>query len=111
MATLKLFTAYAKRSNPIELKNIFTSLPEELAMGCSAETGLGGHYKHKGESGFWVIFGERDVALLRIDDISLVDANRVKDEIVQLFAISRTENLSDLLWSERALKVRAVYPD
>ena len=108
MPQIKLFTAYAKRSNPIELKNIFTSLPEELAMGCSAETGSGGHYKHKGESGFWVIFGERDVALLRIDDISLVDANKVKDEIIQLRHFS---DESFRFAVERALRVRAVCPD
>src|SRR5262245_46464269 len=105
MSKLKMSTAYAKRTNPIELANIFSGLPEEMARGCAAENGNGGHYKHKDGSGFWVIFGERDVALLRIDDISLDDANRLKNEIIQLRHFS---DGSFAFAVERALKIRAI---
>ena len=79
-----MLTAYAKRANRVELTNILAELPMEMAMGCAAELGNASHYKHEGDSAYWVIFGTRDIALLHLKCIPLGDAERVNIEIVQL---------------------------
>ena len=107
MAHFKMFTAYAKRVNQIELTNIFSELPEEMAIACVAELGNGGHYKHEGDSAFWVIFGTRDVAMLLLKGIPLGDAERVNVEIIQL------RHFSDDTFTfaiERALKSKMIRP-
>jgi hypothetical protein len=107
MAQFKMFTAYAKRVNQVELTNIFSELPEEMAIVCAAELGNGGHYKHKGDSAYWVIFGTRDVAMLLLKGIPLGDAERVNIEIVLL------RHFSDDTFAfaiERALKSKMIRP-
>ena len=52
-----------------------------MAIGCAAELGNGSHYKHEGDSAYWVIFGSHDIALLHIKYIPLGDAERVNVEV------------------------------
>jgi hypothetical protein len=107
MAQFKMFTAYAKRVNQVELTNIFSELPEEMAIVCAAELGNGGHYKHKGDSAYWVIFGTRDVAMLLLKGIPLGDAERVNIVFVVLRLFSDDTFAFAI---ERALKSKMIRP-
>jgi hypothetical protein len=107
MAQFKMLTAYAKRANPVELTNILADLPMEMAIGCAAELGNGSHYKHEGDSAYWVIFGSHDIALLHLKYIPLGDAERVNIEIVQL------RHFSDDTFAfaiERAIRSKMIRP-
>ena len=84
MAQFKMSTAYAKRENRFELANILADLPMEMAINCAAELGNGSHYRHEGDSAYWVIFGARDIAALHLRSIPLGDAERINVEISQL---------------------------
>ena len=73
----------------------------------AAELRNGSHYKHEGDSAYWVIFGTRDIALLHLKCIPLGDAGRVNIEIVQL------RHFSDDTFAfaiERALRSKMIRP-
>ena len=107
MAQFKMSTAYAKRENRFELANILADLPMEMAIRCAAELGNGSHYRHEGDSAYWVIFSTQDIAALHLRCIPLGDAERVNIEIVQL------RHFSDETFEiaiERALRSKMAKP-
>jgi hypothetical protein len=107
MAQFKMWTAYAKRANPVQLTSILAELPMGMAIGCASELGNGSHYQHEGDSAYWVIFGSHDIASLHLKYIPLGDAERVNIEIVKL------RHFSDDTFAfaiERAIKSKSVRP-